>query len=265
MAIYRFQITRKVDQWMDVAINADNEEEAKKMVSKIMDEGACPNVNITKNDIRDEMNKRLEKFTYDENYALVTPGYYSFDEEDTYNEVTSTYKDTHGEELRLTYTPPVEDKFDVQVLIEDDPKEIPAPPAFNNLEGVKIHATARTKAYLELFGLNTQTYVKLKNFFLRDCDGHKVLFNPTLAEGRHDPMNRTRAFVVNSTKLGDASRRELAKRAADKAIANLSADIEPALQAGILPNRIREQIMNSLMSNPNNVGLHIVDLRNIGG
>ena len=260
MAIYRFQITRKVEQYMDVAINADNKEEAKKMVAKIMDEGACPNVNITKNDIRDEMNKRLEKFEYSEEYALRDPDFNSFDDENEYvNEIASIYVCTRGEEFRLTYTPPVEDKFDVQVLIEDDPKEIPAPPAFNNLEGVKLYATARTKAYLELFGLSTQMYVKLKKFFLNECDGCKACFNPELAEGRHDPMNRTRAFVVNSTKLGEASRRELAKRAA-------RANVEPTLQAGALPtpiaNRIKEQLFGALMGNPN---VHIVDLRDIRG
>lgn len=258
MAIYRFQITRKVDQWMDIAINADNEEEAKKMVSKIMDEGACPNVNITKDDIRDEMNKRLEKFTYTEDYELRAPGYNSFDNEIEYiHDCASNYVGTRGEELRLTYTPPVEDKFDVQVLIEDDRKEIPTPPVFNNLDGVKIHASATTKAYLELFGLNTQTYVKLKNFFLNECDGHKAVFNPELTEGRHNPMNRARAFVINSTKLGEASRRELEKRA-------LRADVEPSIQAGITPNRIKEQLMNALMGRPS-VGVHIVDLRDIRG
>lgn len=264
MAIYRFQITRKVDQWMDVAINADNEEEAKKMVSKILTDGSCDNVDITKNDIRDEMNKRLEKFEYTEDYELREPGYASFDEDEYAKDVAPGYVGTRGEELRLTYTPPVEDKFDVQVLIEEDPKEIPAPPAFNNLDGIKLHATATTKAYLELFGLNTQMYVKLKNFFLHDCDGHKVLFNPILTEGRHDPMNRTRAFVVNSTKLGEASRRELAKREAARAIADIGAVHD--IQAGVLPtpiaNRIKEQLFGALMGNPN---VHIVDLRNIRG
>lgn len=257
MAIYRFQITRKVEQYMDVAINADSKEEAKKMVSKILTDGSCPGVGITKTDIRDEMNKRLEKFEYPDDYTLRDPDYNSFDNENQYvREVASLYEGTRGEEFRLTYTPP-EDKFDVQVLIEEDPKEIPAPPAFNNLEGIKLHATATTKAYLELFGLNTQQYVKLKNFFLHDCDGSKALFQRDLAEGRHDPMNRTRAFAVNSTKLGEASRRELAKRA-------LRADVEPSIQAGITPNRIKEQLMNALMGRPS-VGVHIVDLRDIRG
>lgn len=257
MAIYRFNITRKIEQYMDVAINADSKEEAKKMVAKILDEGSCPNVNITKKDICDEMNKRLGKFVYPDDYTLRDPGYNSFDSEMEYiNDCASAYKDTRAEEFRLTYTPP-EDKFDVQVLIEEDPKEIPAPPAFNNLEGIKLHATATTKAYLELFGLNTQQYVKLKNFFLHDCDGSKALFQRDLAEGRHDPMNRTRAFAVNSTKLGEASRRELAKRA-------LRADVEPSIQAGITPNRIKEQLMNALMGRPS-VGVHVIDLRDIRG
>lgn len=260
MAIYRFQITRKVDQWMDVAINADNEEEAKKMVSKIMDEGACPNVNITKNDIRDEMNKRLEKFTYDEDYAFRDTDYADFETDDEYNDVAAGYVGTRGEEFRLTYTPP-EDKFDVQVIIEEDPKEIPTPPAFNNLDGVKLHATATTKAYLELFGLNTQLYVTLKNFFLEACEGHKILFNPTLAEGRHDPMNRTRAFVVNSTKLGEASRRDLAKRVARADVGPGPRDLDMPCPN---PNRIKEQLMNALMGRPS-VGVHIVDLRDIRG
>lgn len=257
MAIYRFSITRKVEQYMDVAINADSKEEAKKMVTKIIDEGSCPNVNITKKDICDEMNKRLGKYVYPDDYTLRDPGYNSFDSEMEYiDDCASAYVGTRAEEFRLTYTPP-EDKFDVQVLIEEDPKEIPTPPAFNNLDGVKLHATATTKAYLELFGLNTPQYVKLKNFFLHDCDGHKILFNPTITEGRHDPMNRTRAFVVNSDKLGDASRRELAKRVA-------RADVEPSIQAGVLPNQIKEQLMNALMGRPS-VGVHIVDLRDIRG
>ena len=259
MAIYRFQITRKVDQYMDVAINADNKEEAKKMVAKVLTDGSCPNVNVTKDDIRKEMNKRLEKFEYvSKDYAFTDPEYMSFDSEDEYvNDVASLYVGTRSEEFRMTYTPPVEDKFDVQVLIEDDPKEIPAPPAFNNLEGVKLYATARTRAYLELFGLSTQMYVKLKKFFLNECEGHKACFNPELAEGRHDPMNRTRAFVVNSTKLGEASRRELAKRAA-------RTNVESAVQAGLTPNQIKEQLMNALMGRPS-VGVHIVDLRDIRG
>lgn len=260
MAIYRFNIIRKVEQYMDVAINADSKEEAKKMVAKIIDEGACPNVNITKNDIRDEMNKRLEKFEYAEEYTLRNPEYSSFDDENVYiNDCASTYVGTRGEEFRLTYTPPVEDRFDVQVLIKADPKVIPAPSAFNNLEGVKLYATAHTKAYLELFDLNTQTYVKLKNFFLNECEGHKALFDLERAEGRHDPMNRTRAFVVNSDKLGEASRRELAKRAARAAV-------EPTLHAGTLPtpDQIKEQIMNALIGNPN-VGVHVIDLRDIRG
>ena len=240
MAIYRYQITRTIEQWMDVAINADSPEEAKKMVKKILAEGECPNVNITKKDIHDEMNRRLKEFDYGgENYRFRDPEYMTFESEEEYiNDVASNYVGTRCEEFRLTYTPPVEDKFDVQVVIEEAPKEIPAPPAFNNLEGVKLYATARTKAYLELFGLNTQQYVKLKNFFLDACDGHRAVFNPELTEGRHDIKNRTRAFVVNNAKLGEASRRELAKRAAARA------DIGPSisrLQTGITSNQIKEQ------------------------
>ena len=258
MAIYRFNITRKVEQYMDVAINANSREEAEKMVRKVISERECPDVNITKKDIRDEMNKRLEKFEYSEQYAVRDTGYASFDDEDEYkNTVACLYVGGRGEEFRMTYTPPEEDKFDVQVLIEEDPKEIPTPPAFNNLEGIKLHAIARTNAYLELFGVNTQMYVKLKNFFLNECEGHKVVFNPTLTEGRHDPKNSTRAFIVNSNKLGEASRRGLAKRAA-------RANVEPTLQAGIIPNQIKEQIMNALMGRPS-VGVHVVDLRDIRG
>ena len=257
MAIYRFQITRKVEQWMDVAINANSKEEAEKMVRKVISEGECPDVNITKKDIRDEMNKRLEKFEYAEQYEVRDPDYSSFDDEVVYNnDCAHCYVGTRGEEFRLTYTPPEEDKFDVQVFIDQDPKEIPTPPAFNNLEGVKIHASARTKGYLELFGLNTQQYVTLKKFFLNACEGHKTLFNPEFTEGRHDPQNRKRAFVVNSTKLGEASMRELAKRA--------QSNVEPAIQAGVLPNQIKEQILNALMGRPS-VGVHIVDLRDIRG
>ena len=270
MAIYRFNITRKVEQYMDVAINANSKEEAKKMVAEIIENGSCPNVNITKKDICDEMNKRLGKYSYPNDYTLRDPDYNSFDNEIEYlNDCASAYVGTRAEEFRLTYTPPVEDKFDVQVLIEEDPKEIPTPPAFNNLDSVKLHATATTNAYLELFGLNTEQYVKLKNFFLHDCDGRKTLFEHDRAEGRHDPMNRTRAFIVNSTKLGEASRREFAKRAAARASANLDAGVAPDdIQSSVIPNpiadHIKQQLMNALMGNPS-VGVHIVDLRDIRG
>lgn len=262
MAIYRFNITRKIEQYMDVAINADSKEEARKMVSKILTDGSCPNVNITKKDICDEMNKRLGKFVYPDDYTLRDPNYNSFDNEMEYiDDCASAYVGTRAEEFRLTYTPPVEDKFDVQVCIEDGPKELPTPPAFSNLDGVKIHATARTKGYVELFGLNTQQYVKLKIFFLNYCEGHKAVFNPELTEGRHDPMNRTRAFVVNSTKLGEASRKELAKRVARADVGPGPRDLDMPCPN---PNRIKEQLMNALMGRPS-VGVHIVDLRDIRG
>ena len=254
MAIYRFNITRKVEQFMDVAINADTKEQAQKMVDKIITDGNCPDVNVTKEDIRNEMNRRLKDIRYSEEYALRDPGYISCETEEEYKEIADQYVGGSGEEFRLTYTPQ-DEHFDVQLFIEDGVKELPTPEIFGNLEGVKLHANAQTSAYLEIFGLNTQQYVNLKNFFLKNCEGKKTLFKMSLAEGRHDPLNRTRAFTVTNDKLGEASRRELAKRAARN-------NLESSVQAGITPNQIKQQLMSALMGRPG-VGFHIVDLRDI--